>query len=340
MSVPSETKRVFLSERPKGHISDTTFKNETAKLPTPNADQVVVRVDYVSLDPAMRGWLNDTRSYVPPVQIGETMRAGGIGTVVKGNDKLKAGDVVQGTLGWAEYIVVATKGLRKLSPPEGSTAIDYLGPLGMTGMTAYFGLLEVGHIKAGETLVVSGAAGATGSLVCQIGKLKGAKVIAIASGPKCAYLRDELGVDAALDYKSPTFAKDFRSAVGYLDVFFDNVGGEILDLALTRLNKGARIALCGAISAYNSAGQPEGIKNYLTLISQRAKIEGFIVFDYQDKFAQGEADMAKWINEGKLKRKYQIEEGLEQCPQHLGLLFSGGNTGKLLVKISKEASKY
>jgi NADPH-dependent curcumin reductase CurA len=189
--------------------------------------------------------------------------------------------------------------------------------------------LEVGQVKAGETLVVSGAAGATGSLVCQIGKLKGAKVIAIASGSKCAYLRDELGVDATLDYKSPSFAKDFRDTVGYLDVFFDNVGGEILDLALTRLKKGARIALCGAISAYNSDGRPEGIRNYLTLISQRARIEGFIVFDYKDKFAEGEEEMAKWIKEGKLKRRYQIEEGLEQCPQHLGLLFSGGNTGKL-----------
>jgi NADPH-dependent curcumin reductase CurA len=189
--------------------------------------------------------------------------------------------------------------------------------------------LDVGKIKAGETLVVSGAAGATGSLVCQIGKLKGAKVIAIASASKCAYLKDELGVDAALDYKSPSFAKDFRDTVGYLDVFFDNVGGEILDLALTRLKKGARIALCGAISAYNSNGQPEGIKNYLTLIAQRAKIEGFIVFDYRDRYAEGEAEMAKWIKEGKLKRRYQIEEGLEQCPQHLGLLFSGGNTGKL-----------
>lgn len=191
------------------------------------------------------------------------------------------------------------------------------------------GLLDVGKVKAGETLVVSGAAGATGSLVCQIGKLKGARVIAIASGPKCAYLRDELGVDAALDYKSPTFAKDFRDTVGYLDVFFDNVGGSMLDLALTRLKKGARIVLCGAISAYNADGQPEGIKNYLTTISQRARIEGFIVFDYKDRFLEGEAEMASWIKEGKLKRRYQIEEGLEQCPQHLGLLFSGGNTGKL-----------
>ncbi|KAG9104843.1 hypothetical protein FRC06_008073 [Ceratobasidium sp. 370] len=340
MSVPKESKRVFLSERPKGPISDTTFKSEVIALPTPNDDQVIVRVDYVSLDPAMRGWLNDTRSYVPPVQIGETMRAGGIGTIVKGNNQLEPGDIVHGQLGWAEYVVVEAKTLRKLSPPEGSTAIDYLGPLGMTGMTAYFGLFEVGQVKAGETLVVSGAAGATGSLVCQLGKLKGAKVIAIASGPKCDYLVNELGVDAALDYKSPTFAQEFKDKVGYLDVFFDNVGGEILDLALTRLNKGARIALCGAISAYNSAGKPEGIKNYLSLISQRAKIEGFIVFDYKDKFAQGEADMAKWIKEGKLKRRYQVEEGLEQCPQHLGLLFSGGNTGKLLVKISKEGSKY
>ncbi|CAE6440467.1 unnamed protein product [Rhizoctonia solani] len=340
MPAPAKSARVFLSERPKGHISDKTFKSETAALPTPNADQVIVRVDYVSIDPAMRGWINDARSYLPPVQIGETMRSIAIGTVVHGNDQFKEGDVVEGALGWAEYVVISAKDVQKRSPPEGTTAIDYLGPLGMTGMTAYFGLLEVGKVKAGETLVVSGAAGATGSVVCQIGKLKGARVIALASASKCSYLLNELGVDAALDYKSPTFVKDFRDTVGYLDVFFDNVGGEILDLALTRLKKNARIVLCGAISAYNATGQPEGIKNYLTVISQRARIEGFIVFDYKHRYPEAEAQMAKWINEGKLKRRYQIEEGLEQCPQHLKLLFSGGNTGKLLVKISKEAAKY
>jgi NADPH-dependent curcumin reductase CurA len=189
--------------------------------------------------------------------------------------------------------------------------------------------LEVGKIKAGETLVVSGAAGATGSLVCQIGKIKGAKVIGLASASKCAYLLDELGVDVALDYKSPTFARDFCAAVGYLDVFFDNVGGEILELALSRLKTHARVVLCGAISTYNAGDEHNGIKNYPELIFQRAKIGGFIALDYVSQFAEAEAEIANWMSEGKLKFKYHIEEGLEQCPQYLGLLFTGGNNGKL-----------
>jgi len=342
MIIPSQTKRVFLQERPKGPISDTTFRTETTTTPLPSKpDEILIRVDYVSLDPAMRGWLNDTRSYVPPVKIGETMRAGGIGTVVKGNAKFAAGELVKSSLlGWTQYVVLNQKHVEKITPLKGTTALDFLGPLGMTGMTAYFGLLHVGKIKAGETLVVSGAAGATGSLVCQIGKIKGAKVIAIAgSKDKCEWLEKELGVHKALNYKSPTFVKEFKESVGYLDVYFDNVGGEILDLCLTRLNKNARIAICGAISAYNSSGPPRGIQNYLTLISQRAKMEGFIVFDYEQQYPEAIKEMAGWISEGKLKVKYHVEKGLEGCPKYLNLLFTGGNTGKLIVQISSQTAK-
>ncbi|ELU40421.1 hypothetical protein AG1IA_05550 [Rhizoctonia solani AG-1 IA] len=185
MAVPRQTRRIFLSENPQGHITKSTFGSETANLPTPTPDQVIVRTDYLSLDPAMRVWLNDDVTYVPPVRVGETMRGAGVGTVVHGNNQIKTGDVVYGVLGWAEYIIASAQSLRVLHPPEGFTALDYLGPLGTAGMT---GLFEVGKLKAGETLVVSAAAGGVGSLVCQIGKIKGAKVIAIASGTKCAWL--------------------------------------------------------------------------------------------------------------------------------------------------------
>ncbi|CAE6410849.1 unnamed protein product [Rhizoctonia solani] len=338
MAFPKQTRRVFLSENPQGYITEATFKSETIDLPTPDVEQVIVRVDYLSLDPAMRVWLNNNVTYVPPVQVGETMRGGGVGTVVYGNDRIKTGDMVYGTLGWADYIVASAQTLRKLEPPEGFAALDYLGPLGTTGMTAYFGLLEVGKLKSGETLVVSAAAGAVGSLVCQMGKIKGARVIAIASGPKCAWLTNDLGVNAALDYKSPNFANEFGEVVGGLDVFFDNVGGEILDLALTRLNKGARVVLCGTISTYNNVGlsDSKGIKNYSSLIIQRAEIRGFVVYDYRKQYEAAEANIIKWIRDGKLKCQYQIERGLERCPQHFGLLFSSGNTGKLVVKVSNE----
>jgi len=210
--------------------------------------------------------------------------------------------------------------------------------LGMPGLTAYFGLFDVGKIKAGETLVVSGAAGAVGSVACQLGKIKGARVIALAgSDDKVAWLENELGVDKALNYKSPTFVADFKRHVGYLDVYFDNVGGSTLDLCLGRLKKGARVALCGAISAYNQV-KPTGLQAYLNLISQRAKIEGFIVFDYVDQYESAIKEMAQWIGEGKLKRKFHIVEGLEKTPQHLNLLFTGGNTGKLVVKVSKDVN--
>ncbi|CAE6477697.1 unnamed protein product, partial [Rhizoctonia solani] len=311
MAVPRQTRRIFLSENPQGHITKSTFGSETANLPTPTPDQVIVRTDYLSLDPAMRVWLNDDVTYVPPVRVGETMRGAGVGTVVHGNNQIKTGDVVYGVLGWAEYIIASAQSLRVLHPSEGFTALDYLGPLGTTGMTAYFGLLEVGKLKVGETLVVSAAAGGVGSLVCQIGKIKGAKVIAIASGTKCAWLTNDLGVDAALDYKSPNFTNKFSETVGGIDVFFDNVGGEILDLVLTRLNRGARIVLCGTISTYNNAGlsDSKGMKNYSSLITQRAEIRGFVVYDYKGRYGEAESNMTKWIREDGLKYQYQVESG-------------------------------
>ncbi|KAF8575958.1 NAD(P)-binding protein [Ramaria rubella] len=340
MSIPSQATHIVLSERPSGPVTSTTFSAKSVPIPDELAPgDVLVRVDWLSLDPAMRGWLNDRRSYIKPVQIGEIMRAQGLGTVVKGGGKS-----VQ-VKGWGDYVVLKETELEKFTLPEGAYALDFISTLGMPGKIKYIfldcpfrkGLFDVGKVKSGETLVVSGAAGAVGSVVCQLGKIKGARVIALAgSDDKVAWLENELGVDKALNYKSPTFVADFKQHVGYLDVYFDNVGGETLDLCLGRLNKGARIALCGAISAYNEA-KPRGLQGYLSLISQRAKIEGFIVFDYADRFEGAIQEMSGWISEGKIKRKFHIVEGLEKCPEYLNLLYSGGNTGKLVVKVSQQA---
>ncbi|KAI6155694.1 hypothetical protein BKA82DRAFT_991302 [Pisolithus tinctorius] len=341
MSSASTYTRIVLRERPVADILPDTFETKTASkddlVPGPN--QAVVRVTYLSLDPAMRGWLRDTRSYLPPVQIGEVMRAAGLGVVVRvgSGSQFKEGDLVSGTVGWTAYVVLDDKKLQKITPPPGCTSLDFLNTLGLTGMTAYFGLHDVGKLKAGETLVVSGAAGAVGSLVCQLGKRAGARVIGIAGSPeKCAWVETELGVDKALNYKLPTFKQDFKDAVGYLDVYFDNVGGDILDLALTRLNKRARIALCGAISAYNSAESHQGLQNYMNLIAQRAKMEGFIIFDYASEYPRAIKELAVGLADGSIKRRFHIVEGLENAPNALLMLYSGANDGKLVVKVSDE----
>ncbi|KAJ3744415.1 hypothetical protein DFH05DRAFT_1186778 [Lentinula detonsa] len=337
--MPTHYTRIVLNERPPGDIDSKTFRSE--KVPYSKVkvgdDQVLVQVTWLSLDPAMRGWLRDERSYLPPVQIGETMRAGGLGVIVdKGrNVKSKIGQLVSGTFGWTEYAVVNEKDTEAIDAPQGLLEIDYLNNLGMAGLTAYFGLKDIGQVKAGETLVVSGAAGAVGSMVCQLGLRAGAKVYGIAgSQDKCEWLEKEIGVTKAINYKGPSFRQDFRD-IGYLDVYFDNVGGDILDMCLSRLNRNARIVLCGAISAYNSVGKPKGIQNYLTLISQRAKIQGFIVFDYVKRYPEAIAEISQGLRDGSIKRKFHIVEGLENAPSALPLLFSGGNTGKLVVKVAE-----
>jgi len=268
------------------------------------------------------------------------MRATGLGTIVQtGKDsEFSNGDIVQGLFGWTEYVIMNDKQCKKIVPLPGANTLDYLNTLGMSGMTAYFGLKDIGKLKSGETLVVSGAAGSVGSLACQLGKKAGAKVIAIAgSDEKCAWLEKELGVDKALNYKNKAFYDDWKS-LGYLDVYFDNVGGDILDFALNRLNKGARIVLCGAISEYNSV-KPKGLQSYLSLISQRAKIEGFIVFDYAAQFPAAIKEIVPSLADGSIKRKFHIVEGLEKAPEALLMLFDGANTGKLVVKVAEEDSQ-
>jgi len=297
----------------------------------------LVQVLWISLDPAMRSYVRDARSYLPPVQIGETMRALGLCMVLKtgAKSKYKVGSYVSGAVGWTEYAVMKDNDLTELVVPPGAQLLDFLNILGSSGLTAYFGLKEVGKIKAGDTLVVSGAAGSVGAIVCQLGKQAGAKVYAIAgSQDKCEWLEKELGVDGALNYKSPTFHDDFKK-IGYLDVFFDNVGGDILDFALTRLNKYARIVLCGAISQYNAV-KPRGLQSYLNLIAQRAKIEGFIVFDYHNEYPKAIEELGRGLADGSIKSKFHIVEGgIEEAPKALPMLFSGGNTGKLVVKVAE-----
>lgn len=293
---------------------------------------------YLSLDPAMRGWLNDTRSYVPPVQIGEIMRGSVVGVVKASKSKdFPVGTYATAMVGWTELAVVKEKDLEKVEIPENGRPTDVLGVLGMTGLTAYFGLLDVGKVKAGDFVVVSGAAGATGSIVGQIAKLKGATVLGIAgSDDKVKWLK-ELGFDDALNYKDKEFFKKFRAATkDLIDVFFDNVGGEVLDLALSRAKPHARFVICGGISQYNTK-EPKGPKNYLMIISMRIRMEGFIVFDYEKQYATARKDLAQWLSEGKIKRKETIiKGGLIEADKALVQLYKGVNTGKLLVEVKAE----
>ncbi|KAF2252961.1 NAD(P)-binding protein [Trematosphaeria pertusa] len=339
--MPSYTS-VQLAERPSDRIiPGKTFTTKQQPVPDPSSlkhGQVLLQTLYLSLDPAMRGWLNPTRSYVPPVQIGEVMRGYGIGIVkASKSQSFPVGSYASGMCGWSEYAVLNDKQLESLHLPPGAVPTDVLGVLGMTGLTAYFGILDVGQVKKGDFVVVSGAAGATGSVVGQIAKIKGAKVLGLAGGDdKVRWLKQELGFDEALNYKDPDFAKKFRAATkGLIDVYFDNVGGEILDMALSRAKPHARFVMCGAISEYNK-GKPQGPKNYLMIISMRIRMQGFIVMDYTAQYPEAKKQLAQWLSEGKLKRKETIVNGgLAKAEQALVDLFNGANTGKLLVEVAK-----
>ncbi|KAI1505173.1 hypothetical protein F5X99DRAFT_369851 [Biscogniauxia marginata] len=337
-----ENHTFVLAERPKTDIiPGQTFRLETA--PAPTADQlkdgeILVEALYLSLDPAMRGWLNDARSYVPPVAIGERMRGAAITRVLASKSpKVKEGDLVNASCGWTEVAIVNEKQFEVIKLPEGAKVTDALGVLGMTGLTAYFGLSKIGNPKAGDTVVVSGAAGATGSVAGQICKLKGARVVGIAgSDDKCAWLTSELGFDAALNYKSPTFKQDLAKATpDYIDLYWDNVGGEILEAALGRAATRARFVMCGSISGYNAPGkQGRGIPNLFMVTAQRIRMEGFIVFDYAAEYDGAREELARWLAEGKLRRKETIVRGgLEVADTAIKHLFEGKNTGKLLVEV-------
>jgi len=335
----STTTRQFkLAKRPMGMVKREDFEFvKAAPVPEPADGDVLVKVLYLSLDPAMRGWMNEGKSYIPPVGIGEVMRAGGVGKVVASKDaKFAVGDHVVGMTGVQDYAVLKGKGLTKVDPKLVPLPV-YLGTLGMPGMTAYFGLFEVGQFKPGDTVVVSGAAGAVGQVVGQLAKIKGGRAVGIAGGPdKCKYVVEKLGFDACIDYKHDDLKKALREACPKgVDLYFDNVGGEILDTVLTQLAMHARIVICGAVSQYNNTGPMKGPSNYMSLLVNRAMMKGMVVFDHAARYGDAAREMGGWMAQGKLKSKEDIVDGLETFPETLLKLFKGENTGKLVLKVAE-----
>ena len=327
-----------LAARPAGTVKASDWSYTEAPVAQPGEGEVLIKVLYVSLDPAMRGWINEGESYMPPVGLGEVMRAIAVGRVVASNNPAFAvGEHASGLLGVQEYAISNGQGLFKVDPRMAPLP-RFLGTFGMPGMTAYFGLLDVGQLKDGDTVVVSGAAGAVGSVVGQIAKAHGCKVIGIAGGAdKCRYLTEELGFDAAIDYKSDDVAAALaQHCPNGLDVYFDNVGGDILDAALTRLATGARIVICGAISQYNNTTPVKGPSNYLSLLVKRATMKGMVVGDYYHRAGEMAAAMGALAMSGKLKAREDIVTGLENFPRAFQMLFTGENNGKLVLQVAAE----
>ena len=330
-------RQVRLAGRPSGlpKPDDWEFTSET--VPEPGPGQFVVEVSHLSIDPAMRGWMNAGASYIPPVEVGAVMRAGAVGLVIaSGHPGFAVGDYVFGAFGVQEYARSDGRGVIKIdtSLAEPTT---YLGALGLTGLTAYFGLLDVGRIKAGETVVISGAGGAVGSVAGQIAKIKGCRVIGIAGGAdKCRAVTQEFGFDAAIDYRTQDVRKALHEhAPGGVDVYFDNVGGQILDAVLTRLARGARIIICGAVSQYNET-KVRGPANYLMLLVARATMAGMVVFDYEDRYPQAMAELAGWLQGGQLvSREHVVRGTVGDFHDVLLMLFDGANTGKLVLALEK-----
>ena len=328
-------KQLILVKRPEGLPDASTWTLKTNPIPTISDGEFLVQQYYVSLDPAMRGWMNDSKSYIEPIAIGDVMRAGSIGKIIKSNHAdFNIGDTVTGWGGVQQYAIGAEKMWYKVDTKLAPMPM-YLGTLGMPGMTAYFGILEVGKIKAGDVVLVSAAAGAVGSIVGQIAKLKGCYVVGIAGGKdKCNYLKNELGFDATIDYKSEDIFDAVKETCPKgIDVYFDNVGGEILEAALSRLRMHARVVICGAISQYNNLEEVKGPKNYMSLLVNRATMQGMIVMDYAPNYGKAAKDMGQWLMEGKLKSKEDIYEGIENFHETFMRLFSGDKKGKLVLKV-------
>ncbi|RSZ57458.1 NADP-dependent oxidoreductase [Massilia atriviolacea] len=329
-----------LAARPVGMPKRSDWEEITEAVREIGDGEIVVKVLYLSLDPAMRGWMNEGKSYIRPVAIGETMRAAGVGVVVASqSDKFAVGDTVSGATGVQQYWAGAADdkhaNFYKIFPAM-APLTTWLNTLGMPGMTGYFGLIESGQPKAGETVVVSGAAGAVGMTVGQVAKQLGCRVVGIAGGKeKCDFVVNELGFDACIDYKNSAVKDGLKEhCPNGVDVYFDNVGGDILDTVLTRINLRARIVICGAISQYNNTTPVKGPANYLSLLVNRARMEGIVVFDYADRYHQGVAAMAKWMQEGTFKSREDVVDGLDNFPEALLMLFEGKNFGKLVLKVA------
>ena len=331
-----------LAARPNGMAKRSDWQFTSEPVAEPGEGGVLVKTLALSLDPAMRGWMNEGKSYIPPVGIGEVMRAGGIASVIASkNAAFAVGDTVSCTPGVQEYCLIPAdqikrQGLFKIDPRLG-TMTQWLNVLGMPGMTAYFGLLDVGQPQPGETVVVSGAAGAVGQTVGQLAKIKGCRVVGIAGGPaKCEWVVKELGFDACVDYKAGNVKDDLRTQCPKgIDIYFDNVGGEILDIVLTRLARKARIVICGAISQYNNTTPVQGPKNYLSLLVHRARMEGMVVFDYTERFPIAVKELAGYLKDGRIKSKEDIVTGIDTFPEALLKLFNGENFGKLVLQVAE-----
>ncbi|HWJ00801.1 MAG TPA: NADP-dependent oxidoreductase [Burkholderiales bacterium] len=328
-----QNKRVLLASRPSGWVSEANFRIEEAPLPQPEPGEVLVKNLWLSLDPYMRGRMSDAKSYVKGVELGEVMVGQTVGEVIASrNEKFREGDKVLTQLGWQLY--GTTKEAMRM--PESSAPLScYLGVLGMPGMTAYFGLKEIGQPKAGETVVVSAASGAVGSVVGQLAKIWGARAVGIAGGAaKCGYVRDELGFDACIDYKAGNLAAALKEACASgVDVYFDNVGGEILDTVLARTNLFGRVIVCGTISDYNSS-DPYRVRNWRAILVNRLRVRGMIVFDWKERYGEALAALAGYLGQGRLKYRESVVEGLENAPRGLIALLKGENFGKQLVKLS------
>ena len=334
--------QIRLAARPVGMPKDSDWNHTSEPLRELVDGEILVQTVYLSLDPAMRSWMNEGKSYIRPVGIGEVMRAGGLGKIITSKSpRFATGDYVSGSIGVQQYWLGAADGkagnFYKIDPSLAPLP-KYLNSLGMPGMTAYFGLLEVGLPKPGETVVVSGAAGAVGMTVGQVAKRRGCRVVGIAGGTeKCEYVVKELGFEACIDYKGGALKEGLKEHCPKgIDVYFDNVGGEILDLVLTRINMKARIIICGAISQYNNTTGVKGPSNYLSLLVNRARMEGIIVFDYAPHFAEAVSEIAKWMADGSFKSKEDIVQGLDTFPQSLLMLFEGKNFGKLVLQVAPE----
>lgn len=335
-----ENTQFRLAARPVGLPKDSDWQITREPVRELADGEVLVKTLYLSLDPAMRGWMNDAKSYIRPVGIGEVMRAGGLGEVVASKSpRFAVGDKIGGGFGVQQYWIGAADdrhaGLHKIDTRL-APATTWLNTLGMPGMTAYFGLLEVGQPKAGETVVVSGAAGAVGQTVGQVARQLGCRVVGIAGGKeKCDFVVNELGFDACIDYKGGDVRAGLKEhCPNGVDVYFDNVGGDILDIVLTRINLKARIVICGAISQYNNTTAVKGPANYLSLLVNRARMEGMVVFDYADRYHVAVAALGKWLQEGKIKSREDVVQGIEKFPQALTMLFEGKNFGKLVLQVA------
>jgi len=331
------SRKIVLCQRPVEMFTDECFEVVEAEIPEPADGEAVVKIEYFSLDPAMRGWARDEPSYLPPVQIGEVMRGAGIGRVVASkNDAFPVGGAVTGLLGWQEYALVGgTTGALANPLPDGIDLLDAVSLYGSTGITAYFGLFDIGEAKEGETLVVSGAAGGVGSIAGQIGKIIGCRVVGIAGGPeKCRWVVDELGFDDCIDYKAGNVGAALREKCpGGIDVYFDNVGGDILDAALEEMKDFGRIVACGMISGYTAAERPPGPRNIFRIVTKRLRMQGFIVIDFLPRFAEAAMQLGVWAAEGKIKNKVHVVDGFLSAPTAINMLFTGENTGKLVVKL-------